>query len=423
MRRHSAMEFVGRGDGVSRRRGRRPRPQRRHRLARAAAGVVGRAVRCRRRAGRGAGVRGRAGDVRGVRRAVRRAGRRPGRRSSSDAVGVPRAPAALADKTLSFGEFLRAEKLVLRADLLRPWANWVTPKEERTRRYDTYFFVGALPEGQRADGDNTETDKAGWATPQSGARRLRRRTQLPAAADLDPAGLAGRPHRRRGAGRRASDRRRRAAPGRRPKATGRSSSSTASRYNARAAAGRAPWTADVSEFVCVHTACGPARGRHAAAVAAADQHADPPGVPRDQRGRRRVARRDDIAAVILFGGHEIFSRRRRHGRTADADAPRRPDARRGVRHAAIDAVAAIPKPTVAADHRLRAGQRPDAGPGRRLAGQRGQREVRRDRDPGRAGAPAAAARHGWPARSATARPRTWCSAGGSSTPRRPWRWA
>ncbi len=74
--------------------------------------------------------------------------------------------AALEDKSLSFGEFLRSEKLMLRADLLRPWANWVTPKEERTRRYDTYFFVGALPQGQRADGDNTETDKAGWITPQ-----------------------------------------------------------------------------------------------------------------------------------------------------------------------------------------------------------------------------------------------------------------
>lgn len=75
--------------------------------------------------------------------------------------------AALENKSLSFGEFLRSEKLVLRADLLRPWANWVTPKEERTRRYDTYFFVGALPQGQRADGDNTETDEAGWVTPQA----------------------------------------------------------------------------------------------------------------------------------------------------------------------------------------------------------------------------------------------------------------
>jgi 8-oxo-dGTP pyrophosphatase MutT (NUDIX family) len=73
---------------------------------------------------------------------------------------------ALVEGSLSFGEFLRRENLVLRADLLRPWANWVTPKEERTRRYDTYFFVGALPEGQCADGENTETDKADWITPE-----------------------------------------------------------------------------------------------------------------------------------------------------------------------------------------------------------------------------------------------------------------
>ena len=74
---------------------------------------------------------------------------------------------ALADRTLSFADFLRRENLVLRADLLRPWANWVTPEAERTRRYDTYFFVGALPEGQRADGENTESDRAGWTTPQT----------------------------------------------------------------------------------------------------------------------------------------------------------------------------------------------------------------------------------------------------------------
>ncbi|GAB7070012.1 NUDIX hydrolase [Mycobacterium hodleri] len=75
---------------------------------------------------------------------------------------------ALANNSFSFADFLRTENLVLRADLLRPWANWVTPKEERTRRYDTYFFVGALPEGQRADGENTETDQAAWVTPQAG---------------------------------------------------------------------------------------------------------------------------------------------------------------------------------------------------------------------------------------------------------------
>jgi 8-oxo-dGTP pyrophosphatase MutT (NUDIX family) len=74
---------------------------------------------------------------------------------------------ALAAGTLSFADFLRRENLVLRSDLLRPWANWVTPEAERTRRYDTYFFVGALPEGQRADGDNTESDCAEWTTPQA----------------------------------------------------------------------------------------------------------------------------------------------------------------------------------------------------------------------------------------------------------------
>lgn len=74
---------------------------------------------------------------------------------------------ALTVGELSFADFLRTENLVLHADLLRPWANWVTPEAERTRRYDTYFFVAALPVGQRADGENTESDRAGWLTPET----------------------------------------------------------------------------------------------------------------------------------------------------------------------------------------------------------------------------------------------------------------
>ncbi|BBZ74988.1 NUDIX hydrolase [Mycolicibacterium anyangense] len=77
------------------------------------------------------------------------------------------ARADLVDRSLSFSDFLRSENLVLRADLLRPWANWVTPEAERTRRYDTYFFVGALPQGQRADGHNTESDHAAWSRPEA----------------------------------------------------------------------------------------------------------------------------------------------------------------------------------------------------------------------------------------------------------------
>lgn len=83
----------------------------------------------------------------------------------ADASVYRAARAALEDRSLSFADFLRDANLVLRADLLRPWSNWVTPKEERTRRYDTYFFVGALPQGQRADNENTESDQADWSTP------------------------------------------------------------------------------------------------------------------------------------------------------------------------------------------------------------------------------------------------------------------
>ena len=60
-----------------------------------------------------------------------------------------------------------------------------------------------------------------------------------------------------------------------------------------------------------------------------------------------VGRRDDIAAVILFGGHEIFSAgddlaELRTLTPADADTAAR------LRQDAVAAVAAIPKPTVAA---------------------------------------------------------------------------
>lgn len=44
----------------------------------------------------------------------------------SDASVYGDARRALADRTLSFADFLQREKLVLRSDLLRPWANWVT---------------------------------------------------------------------------------------------------------------------------------------------------------------------------------------------------------------------------------------------------------------------------------------------------------
>lgn len=74
------------------------------------------------------------------------------------------ARSALVNRELSLSEFLADADLVLRADLLRPWANWVTPEAE-PRRYDTRFLVAALPDGQRADGATSEADSAGWFRP------------------------------------------------------------------------------------------------------------------------------------------------------------------------------------------------------------------------------------------------------------------
>lgn len=82
----------------------------------------------------------------------------------SDTAPYASARKSLVDREFSFAQFLGDAGLVLRADLLRPWANWVTPAEE-PRRYDTKFFIAALPEGQRADGSTSEADHAEWRRP------------------------------------------------------------------------------------------------------------------------------------------------------------------------------------------------------------------------------------------------------------------
>ena len=72
--------------------------------------------------------------------------------------------AALVERELSFADFLSRRGLVLRSDLLGAWARWITPEFE-TRRYDTWFFVAALPEGQRTRNASTEADRTVWASP------------------------------------------------------------------------------------------------------------------------------------------------------------------------------------------------------------------------------------------------------------------
>ncbi len=81
---------------------------------------------------------------------------------------------ALVERRRTLDEVLTDAGLTLRADLLRPWARWITP-EVSPRRYDTAFFVAAVPEGQAADARTTEAVEADLVEPgrRAGRRRAR----------------------------------------------------------------------------------------------------------------------------------------------------------------------------------------------------------------------------------------------------------
>jgi enoyl-CoA hydratase len=105
--------------------------------------------------------------------------------------------------------------------------------------------------------------------------------------------------------------------------------------------------ADLNEFVSIHV--GAERpGIGTLAVSRPPTNAMTRQVYREiAQAAADIGRRDDIAAVIIFGGHEIFS--------AGDDMPQlrtlipsEAQSWAGVRRDAVDAVAAIPKPTVAA---------------------------------------------------------------------------
>ncbi len=51
--------------------------------------------------------------------------------------------------------------VILSGEHLIDWAHWITPEFE-PRRYDTWFFLAALPAGQVAADISGETDRAAW---------------------------------------------------------------------------------------------------------------------------------------------------------------------------------------------------------------------------------------------------------------------
>ena len=67
----------------------------------------------------------------------------------------------LLDRSVSMAGMLSRRGLVLRSDLLRPWAHWITPEFE-PKRFDTRFFVAAVPTGQRPRDVSGEADDTVW---------------------------------------------------------------------------------------------------------------------------------------------------------------------------------------------------------------------------------------------------------------------
>jgi 8-oxo-dGTP pyrophosphatase MutT (NUDIX family) len=77
---------------------------------------------------------------------------------------------ALEGRQQSLASMLNRRSLVLRADLLRPWAHWITPVVE-SKRFDTRFFVAATPEGQTPRLVGGEADRRLWLRPQDALAR------------------------------------------------------------------------------------------------------------------------------------------------------------------------------------------------------------------------------------------------------------
>jgi 8-oxo-dGTP pyrophosphatase MutT (NUDIX family) len=71
---------------------------------------------------------------------------------------------ALVDRRLALSELFERRGLAIRSDLMSPWAHWITPRFEQ-RRYDTWFFAAALPDGQQARDVSGEADHADWIRP------------------------------------------------------------------------------------------------------------------------------------------------------------------------------------------------------------------------------------------------------------------
>ena len=80
---------------------------------------------------------------------------------------------ALLREGRAFDEVLAMLKLRLSASALTPWARWITPRlpSVSSKRFDTRFFLAAVPGGQQATHDNHEATESAWLQPRVALRQ------------------------------------------------------------------------------------------------------------------------------------------------------------------------------------------------------------------------------------------------------------
>ena len=83
--------------------------------------------------------------------------------------GLADARAALARGEQTFLDLVVADDLLLDCGSLHPFAHWITPPRA-PRRYDTWFFAAAAPDGHTYRHDDHETVASGWVTPREALR-------------------------------------------------------------------------------------------------------------------------------------------------------------------------------------------------------------------------------------------------------------
>ena len=93
--------------------------------------------------------------------------------------GIPAEHAAVLMRAAG-RELMEETDVELPLDSLRPWARWITPEAE-PRRYDTYFFVAAVPAGATAASVTGEASHADWISIQDALAEYERgeRPMLP----------------------------------------------------------------------------------------------------------------------------------------------------------------------------------------------------------------------------------------------------